>query len=61
MKELFTFHNFNNASLDALDPRVIRDLIEQTVLSYRDQDLWDDMVSIQETERSRIKTLAASV
>lgn len=40
--------------LDALEPKVINDLIEVNVAKYRDQDLWEDAVAEQEEEREKI-------
>ncbi len=33
--------------LDALDPKVLSDLIKKTVLSYRDSDLWEDALALE--------------
>lgn len=43
-------HRFGDDSweLDALEPQVIVDLIEDTVLSYRDKDLWAEKVAEEE-------------
>lgn len=40
--------------LDALEPRVLRKLIEDTVLQYRDQDMYDEVL---ETEKEYLTTL----
>lgn len=43
--------------LDALDPTVLADLIEDAVLSLRDDDLWDDAVERERGERAQIATI----
>lgn len=44
--------------LDALDPLVIRDLIEAKIKEIRDQDLWDAAVRVQETERAQLTSVS---
>lgn len=46
-------HGYESWELDALDPQVISDLIENAVSAYRDDDLYDAIVS-QEKEQLRI-------
>ena len=42
--------------LDALNPQVIADLIETTILSYRDEELWADKVLEEEYHKDIIQT-----
>ncbi len=44
--------------LDALDPRVIRDLIRDKIGEYRDEDRWQAMVVREETEREILTAVA---
>lgn len=44
--------------LDALEPRVIEDLIERTILVYRDEDLWSDQVRQENTARGLLSEVA---
>lgn len=46
-------HGYESWELDALEPQVISDLIENAVSLYRDDDLYDAMVA-QEKEQLRI-------
>jgi hypothetical protein len=48
---------FGNESweLDALDPMVLRNLVEQNVLELRDPDLWGEMVAREEQERRQLQ------
>lgn len=43
--------------LDALEPRVISDLIREAVLEVRDEDKWVDAEKAQEKNRKRLETL----
>jgi hypothetical protein len=44
--------------LDALDPKVLADLVQRNVLKFRDQDLWDEMVVKETSERKTLSNLA---
>ncbi len=44
--------------LDALDPVVIREMIEAEVLSRRDDELWDEAVQEEQAARSRLAAVA---
>ena len=44
--------------LDALEPRMLSDLVGDTIRSYMDTDLYDDEVAKEEAERSRLNRLA---
>lgn len=44
--------------LDALESRVVRDLIRQTIESYLNKDLYDERVEQEETERKQIALVA---
>lgn len=48
----------NSWELDALEPSVIAALIEYTILSYRDDDIYDEVVARQEAERERLREMA---
>ena len=51
-------HGNKSWELDALDPKVLSNLIERTVLSYRDEDNWE--VSCKEEQKHRDTLLAIS-
>lgn len=40
--------------LDALEPRVIADLIEENITQLRDDDLWDEAVQVEQLNRRRL-------
>lgn len=44
--------------LDALDPRILVDLITETVEQYTQQDLFDAQEAIQEAQRKEIRNIA---
>jgi hypothetical protein len=44
--------------LDALRPQVLADLVEEQVDKYRDEDLWKDAKSQEETERKLLQKTA---
>lgn len=44
--------------LDALEPRVIVDLIRETVESYRDDDLWDVAVKEENKQRDQLQQVS---
>ncbi len=48
-------HGHESWELDALDPKVLSNLIEKTVLSYRDDDKWEKALKLEQKHR---KTLA---
>lgn len=41
--------------LDALDPKLLSALIKKHVLSYRDEDLWDESVKLQREYRTKLE------
>lgn len=43
--------------LDALEPVVIRDLIESEILSLRDDDAWDERVAYEDTVKTEFLTI----
>ena len=45
--------------LDALDPTVLRNLVEQNVLELRDPDLWEEMEERESRERSQLQDISA--
>jgi hypothetical protein len=53
---------YGNSSweLDALEPRVMRDLIKESIESIRDQDLWDEKVAYEEEEKEKLLKIADS-
>ena len=44
--------------LDALEPRVLSDLIEKTILSYRDEEKWTDQVKKENEYRAQLQKMA---
>ena len=44
--------------LDALEPRVMRKLIKDSINSIRDQDLWDERVEYEEGEKDKLLKVA---
>lgn len=44
--------------LDALDPNVLRDLIESTVLEHRDVDAWEAAAAREDKERKQLEKAA---
>ncbi len=56
--EYIKIHGDESWELDALDPKVLLALIKKTVLSYRDEDLWDAAVAQQDEHRERLEALA---
>jgi hypothetical protein len=49
---------YQSWELDALEPRVIADLIETATLNYRDDERWDDVTADEQRERDLLKTIA---
>lgn len=45
--------------LDALEPRAMTQLIQDTIDEYRDHDLWDVAVAKEQADIARLKTFAA--
>jgi hypothetical protein len=43
--------------LDALDPKVLTDLVKKTVLSYRDDKLWRKRVALESEGRERLEAM----
>lgn len=54
---------FGNKSweLDALEPRVLEDLIDKTIAEYKDDDLWDKMVRKENRHRASLKKVAKTL
>lgn len=48
----------NSWELDALEPTVLAQLIENTVVSYRDDRLWDEAIALEEQHRENLKSAA---
>lgn len=46
--------------LDALNPNYMTDLIERNILRYREEEKWEEMITVEETERSQIEEIAES-
>jgi hypothetical protein len=44
--------------LDALQPAMLRDLIEDAVLQYRDDDLWEAAVAVEARDRAALRDAA---
>lgn len=51
-------HGHESWELDALDPKVLSKLIEKTVLSYRDEDKWDDAIALELKHRKSLQRVA---
>lgn len=51
---------FGNKSweLDALEPSVLSEMIERNVLSYRDEDIWQENSDREETEKAVLQKIA---
>lgn len=52
-----TYQTRSSWELDALEPQVIVDLITAEVLSFRDHDLWDEMVEREEAGKREINRM----
>jgi hypothetical protein len=52
--------NYGNSSweLDAMEPRVMRKLIKDSIKAIRDQDLWDERVEYEENEKEKLLKVA---
>jgi hypothetical protein len=46
--------------LDALEPTVLRDLVHDAILEYRDDELWDELVQEQEEEKAALLSFVES-
>ena len=44
--------------LDALEPRILRELIEDTVTSYRDEDIYNEVIAKEEEYKAILKKVA---
>lgn len=51
-------HGRQSWELDALEPEVLTSLIEDTVLKYRDDDLWNRAVAIEAEHKSKLREAA---
>lgn len=51
-------HGTSSWELDALDPTVIRDLIENEITQYIDYDNWDDAAQRQDNMRAKLSAVA---
>lgn len=47
--------------LDALDPKVLDDLISETLEALVDRDLWDERLKLQEQGRKKLRSVAKSL
>ncbi len=54
-------HGRESWELDALDPKVLTDLIEKTVLSYRDDDEWRSACRVEERHRRALIKIAEDI
>lgn len=50
-------YGMDSWELDALEPQVLADLIEDTVLQMRDDDLWDDAVRREDEDKARLRQM----
>lgn len=55
--EYRNYHGEESWELDALEPRVIQDLIQSAVLQVRDQKLWDEMTAQQTEDKLFLEAL----
>ncbi len=51
-------YGYDSWELDALDPKTLTGLIENTVLDLRDEDEWNDAVEQEEDQRKTLETLS---
>lgn len=54
-------YGYESWELDALEPAVLTQLIEDHTLDYLDQTAWDDAVDVQEANRDKIRETIASL
>jgi hypothetical protein len=58
------FHNYSELygdqswELDALDPKVLRDLVQDNVFELRDADLWGEMHEREQVERQQLRKVS---
>lgn len=50
-------HGYSSWELDALDPDVLSNLVEEAVLELRDPDLWDEMIEEENRGIARLKEM----
>lgn len=50
-------YGMDSWELDALEPQVLADLIEDMVLRMRDDDLWDDAVRREDEDKARLRQM----
>lgn len=51
----------NSWELDALDPKILRDLIEETVFEYRDVAAWDKVIKLENKHKASLKKMAKAL
>lgn len=51
-------HGGESWELDALDPKILTNLIKKTVLSYRDEDKWDEAVELENEHKQQLRDIA---
>ena len=51
-------HGPNSWELDALEPRVLVDLVEEEVFGERDRAVWDEKLEEEEEDRKRLVAIA---
>jgi len=47
--------------LDALEPRVLSDLVEKAILQHLDQDRWQEIVDLENEHKQTLRDLAANL
>jgi hypothetical protein len=52
-------HGRSSWELDALDPTLLDQLIEEEIWSWRDIDLWDEATQAMDRERSLLRNVAS--
>lgn len=54
-------HGHESWELDALDPKVLSDLIEKTVLTYRDEDIWQRSEKKEQKYKTKLLKVAKTI
>lgn len=50
-------HGYESWELDALNPKILSDLVRENVTPLIDQDLWDEKQQREETERAQLELI----
>ena len=60
-KGFVAIYGDNTVELDALDPKVLRDLIENSILNYIDIDKYDEAVEQEKSDLSKIQEIIGNI